>query len=50
MSFQKWWKFQQVIFILAIPWKKSSMDYIKHITLNQDLIITGFWKGDNPRL
>ena len=24
------------------------MDYIKHVTLNQDLIITRTWKGDDP--
>ena len=36
---------EPVIFIQSVSWKKSSMDIIKHI-LNQDLIITGIWKGD----
>ena len=30
------------------PLEEEFHDYIKHIILNQVLIISGTWKGDNP--
>ena len=33
------------LFLFVNPWKMSSMDYVKHTKLYQDLAITGTWSG-----